>query len=408
MNIKQMIKRIMCKKTMYIHCASDRFNYGDLLFPHIVTRYFRDVIDDFVICSTTESDLTDRGALKTEGFHVLQEMKPFRYNILVVAGGECIFCDWKDILGYVREESESDGERDYPTRYPFTISKQELSHIDRLLYNSVGCYQLDEKEELYSSVRNREIMKSADYVSVRDKTTYSGMNRLKVKNYCYPDSAILLSRLYDIAYLQKYTTNIVKEVQKKRYLFFQIGLVHLKLWAKNFAEILSHVAEEKNIHLCFCPIGTALGHDDPIALNKVAEFLPANIYTIIDNPSIWDIMSLISQAEIYVGSSLHGAITAMSYNRPLVGFGPRKLQTYLETWYEAAGNEYSFVSIDHLERKILRRLDNKFIIPSAQQMSLVEESFGRMRKLICSRLSFHRFPEEVGSLDKLSGDMSYV
>ena len=104
----------------------------------------------------------------------------------------------------------------------------------------------------------------------------------------------------------------------------------------------------------------------------------------IDNPSIWDIMSLISQAEIYVGSSLHGAITAMSYNRPLIGFGPRKLQTYIETWYETNAYEYSFVSIDNLERKIKQRLDNGFTLPPEEQMNLVEESFGRMRKLISS------------------------
>lgn len=369
---------------MYIHCASDRFNYGDLLFPYVVVGYFKDIIDDFIICSTTESDLSDRGALKTEGFHVLQEMNPLHYNILMVAGGECIFCEWKDILGYVREDTEPNAEKIYPTRYPFTISKQELPHIDRLLYNSVGCHQLDEREDLYGNAQNRDIMASADYVSVRDKTTSSGMNRLKVDHYCSPDSAILLSRMYDATYLQGRTTHIVREVQKKRYLFFQIGLVHLKLWTRDFAEILSRIAAEKNVHLCLCPIGTALGHDDHIALKKVAELLPTDIYTMIDNPSIWDIMSLISQAEMYVGSSLHGAITAMSYNRPLIGFGPRKLQTYIETWYETNADEYSFVSIDNLERRVKQRLDNKFTISAERQMSLVEESFGRMRTLICS------------------------
>lgn len=373
------------RKTMYILCASDRFNYGDLLFPYVVENYFKDIIDRFVVCSTTESDLSNRGALKTEGFHVVQEMKPWHYNVLMVAGGECIFCEWKDILGYVREEAEPDAEKVYPTRYPFTPSKRELPNVDILLYNSVGCHQLDERKDLYGNPQNRDIMASADYVSVRDKATSSGMDRLKVGHYCCPDSAILVSRMFDASFLQSRTSDAVKEVERKRYLFFQVGLVHLKLWARDIAEILSRVASEKNVHLCLCPIGTALGHDDPIALKKVAELLPQGIYTMIDNPSIWDIMSLISQAEIYVGSSLHGAITAMSYNRPLIGFGPRKLQTYIETWYETNAYEYSFVSIDNLERKIKQRLDNRFTLPAEEQMNLVEESFGRMRKLIRSR-----------------------
>ncbi|MBR4307544.1 MAG: polysaccharide pyruvyl transferase family protein [Bacteroidaceae bacterium] len=368
---------------MYIHCASDRFNYGDLLFPYIVINYFKNIVDKFVVCSTTESDLSSKGALKTEGFHVLQNMSSSSYNILMIAGGECIFCEWKDILGYVREEDESNAEKSYPTRYPFTIAKQELLHLDVLLYNSVGCHQLNEREELYENTQNRAIMATADYVSVRDRATSLGTNRLNIRHYCYPDSAILLSRVFDVAYLQGRTSQTVKEVQRKKYLFFQVGLIHLKHWTKKISEILSRIAYEKNIHLCLCPIGTALGHEDPVALKTVAELLPTEIYTIIESPSVWDIMCLISKTEIYVGSSLHGAITAMSYDRPLIGFGPRKLQTYIETWYETCAEEYSFVSIENLERRVKQRIDNKFTLSAEQQMNFVEQSFKRMRKKIC-------------------------
>lgn len=367
---------------MYILCASDRFNYGDLLFPFIVRNYFKDIIDRFVICSTTESDMSDRGALVTESFHVLQEMKSRQLNILMIAGGECIFCDWKDILGYVRKENESDAKRSFPTRYPFTISKKELPHLDIILYNSVGCHQLNERKELYDNTENKKILKSADYISVRDNATSLGMNRLKLVHYCCPDSAILISRLFDSAYLNKRVSSVVKDIQKMKYLFFQIGLVHLKSWTKDFSEILSNIAVEKDVHLCLCPIGTALDHDDPTALQMVAQYLPNAVYTMVENPSIWDIMSLISQAEIYVGSSLHGAITAMSYNRPLIAFGPRKLQVYIETWYDTIGSEYSFVSIDNLERRVKQRLDNQFTISAEKQMDLVEKSFERMYKKI--------------------------
>ena len=367
---------------MYILCASDRFNYGDLLFPFLVRSYFQDIIDKFIICSTTESDMSDRGALATEGFHVLQEMKSSRLNILMIAGGECIFCNWKDILGYVKKEDVTEEEKDFPTCYPFTISKEELSNLDIILYNSVGCHQLNEKKELYDNTENRRILESADYISVRDNMTSLGMDRLNIVHHCCPDSAILMSRLFDSAYLNKRTSSVVKDVQKKKYLFFQIGLVHLKMWTKVYAEILLRIAVEKNIHLCLCPIGTALGHDDPVALQMVAQHLPADVYTMIENPSIWDIMSLISNAEIYVGSSLHGAITAMSYNRPLITFGQRKLQVYIETWYDTIGSEYSFVSIENLERRIKQRIDNHFTISAENQMNLAEMSFKRMHKII--------------------------
>lgn len=368
------------KKHIYVLSASDRFNYGDLLFPFIVKHYFSDLAC-VINCSTTQSDMSDRGALPTEDFSVLEKLSPSHRNILIIGGGECLFCKWDVILGYVSEELSKVG-NNYPTLYPFTVGKYELKNLRRVIYNSVGGYQLNERPDLYDDPMNRKLLKSADYISVRDRVTSSGLSRMKLAHCLCADSAILMSKIFSDKYLKENMSDNAKMLLSGKYLFFQIGLQHLKEWTKDYASILTRVSKEKNVHICMCPIGTALGHDDPEALSRISAYLPSDIYTMINNPSIWDIMGLIRWSEIYVGTSLHGAITAMSYRVPLIVHGPKKLQIYIETWYDTIGSEYSFVSVDNLEKAVLRRMDTRFIISPEEQVRSVEKSIKRMRALI--------------------------
>ena len=378
--INKLFKKYMPKR-MYILCANDRFNYGDLLFPFILKECFKDTIDEFIICSTTESDMSDRGALPTKDFSCLTTLSNSYRNILVIGGGECVFCNWKDILNYVSADLYNI-ETSFPTKYPFTIQKDELKNLDVVLYNSVGCHQLNEREELFGNPQNKKILESADYVAVRDTPTSLGMSRMNIMHYKCADSAILISQLFNNYFLDERVSDTVRLIQRRRYIFFQMGLVHIKGRAKEYADILKKINKEKGLLICLCPIGTAIGHDDQQALSEISKYLPSDIYYIVKSPSIWDIMSLISQAELYCGTSLHGAITAMSYKTPLIVHGPKKLQVYIESWYDTVGSEYSFVSMENLEKAILRRLDSRFIIFPDNQIESVKQSFSRMKKTI--------------------------
>lgn len=74
-------------KKLYILAPNDRFNYGDLLFPHILKFYFKDIVDEIVFCSTTQSNLSDLGGIPTCSFQALYKTKDTDQNYLIVAGG---------------------------------------------------------------------------------------------------------------------------------------------------------------------------------------------------------------------------------------------------------------------------------------------------------------------------------
>ena len=351
------------------------------MYPYILSHYLSD-LGTIINCSTTYSDMTDRGALKTNGSDILYRLSKFKNNILIIGGGECLFCGWKEILSYV---SECEEDERHKTKFPFTIGKNELKNLDIVVYNSVGGYQLNERPEWYNNKENIRILESADFISVRDRITSLGISRMNLVHCIRADSAILISKLYDDNYLRCHMSERARRITSTgRYLFFQIGLQHLKEWEKDYASVLTNVSKEKGLHICMCPIGTALGHDDDKALSVIASYMPKETYTIVDLPSVWDIMGLIRWSEIYVGSSLHGAITAMSYRRPLIAYGPRKLQIYIETWYDTIGSEYSFVAMDNLEEAIMRRIDSKFTICPDEQIRSAEESMKLIRGVIAS------------------------
>jgi hypothetical protein len=63
-------------------------------------------------------------------------------------------------------------------------------------------------------------------------------------------------------------------------------------------------------------------------------------FTYFDADNIWDIMYLIANSKCYIGTSLHGAITASSYCVAHVGLKVEKLGAYLATW-GVVGNQRS-------------------------------------------------------------------
>src|SRR3546814_9829138 len=143
-----------------------------------------------------------------------------------------------------------------------------------------------------------------------------------------------MSNVYPTALLaERVSAQVTDYVAKKRnrYVFFQIKNNHAKANEQLIARQLDAIAVQTGLHQCLCPIGQAPNHDDHLALQRLAPLLEQP-NTLFEEVTIWDIMYLIANAGVYVGTSLHGAITAMSYALPYVGVAVPKLLSYLQTW----------------------------------------------------------------------------
>ena len=398
----------MKKKVLYILAPNDRFNYGDLLFPYVLKYYIGKEFDKIRYISTTQSDLSNLGGIPTEAYEELYDANNDESdNYLIVAGGESLFSDWSVIMAFVDSKyhccqsllrklfffKKSIGRRIYKsyvkltlptkTKYPFTIGKNELLNFKGIYYNSVGGIGLDSLSgaKLLQKKDERNVLNSVDYLSVRDKYTCKALISANIENTLVADSAIMMSEVFTDEILEN-NLSINNKLLDKPYLFFQGNKLYLEKESSKIAEELFKLQQETNLKICLCPIGTALGHEDIEGLNSLIPFLNQKgvSYIMIDSPNLFDIMWLIKYSKLYIGTSLHGIITSMSFRVPYVGYCKRKLMTYIYTWDE----EVNFTdSVEGLYLTSINSLRTQTNLSKLQlQKATVSKSFKHMVNLI--------------------------
>src|SRR5690606_24873007 len=114
--------------------------------------------------------------------------------------------------------------------------------------------------------------------------------------------------------------------------------------------------KEKGFEIICSPIGLAPGHNDNIILKKLCNADKSWHY--LEPKTIDDTIYLISKSSLYIGTSLHGAITAFSYNKPFIGLNKKvkKLDSYIQTWWAPLID--GCIDFSELNRKILNIYDN--------------------------------------------------
>lgn len=381
-------------KKLYILAPNDRFNYGDLLFPHILKFYFKDIVDEFVFCSTTESDLSKQGGIPTCSFQALYKAEGSSQNYLIVGGGDSLCISWMQVLSFVDRKIDCFTAVDhklhthfffntytrlkykYRTFFPFSIGKNELRFFSKVMYNSLGGSMLEYHRNLLDNPKVIEVLQNVDYLSLRDTKTSEILNSKNIRNVVVPDSAILMSDVFSEKLLIQKLSVSKSRFQDKKYLFFQTNLRFLNL--DDYVSLIENVIDKYNLEVCLCPIGTASGHSDDIALAKIHNLVKRkDKVSLISSPSIYDIMWLIKHSALYVGTSLHGTITALSFEVPFVAHGPRKLKNYLETWCK--GKQSVFTEEKDMKSAVISQIEYPRFYPSLSQKQQVMKSINHMR-----------------------------
>lgn len=386
--------------------AFDRFNYGDLLFPIIIEQQLKTYHQtlDIAYFGIIESDLRNLGGKPTEDIQAFYEacnQGDKRANI-IVAGGEAIGVTWNSLLAALRKNYKPIRRYEHhlekfinlnklaknilkgQTDLPFVFNKEDFNKVDYVLFNSLGGSEIPDK--IFRQVpKLKHKLQQVDYFSVRDLITQKRLDDKGISTLLYPDSAILMSKFYTIAVLEDLVSDGVRSyVQNKKgkYVFFQINRNHAKHNEAKIAAKLNEIYEQMGIDCCLCPIGKAANHNDDEALKVIHPLLEGR-GTLFDEVNIWDIMYLIANAQCYIGTSLHGAITAMSYAVPYVGINVKKLDSYLHTWGVSPLNHIS--TIDDLLDQYKKAVEvSKEALEDSKnrQFKAIEESFDKMAQLL--------------------------
>lgn len=386
--------------------AFDRFNYGDLLFPIIIEKELgtyphHNTLNYYGIVNSDLSALGGKPTHNILDFYKTCNNGSDKVNV-IIAGGEAIDATWTSLLAALNPTFQlfcrvvnklnlpidSDwvarkmlkGE----TSLPFTFSKQAFKNVNTVIFNSLGGSKISAK----APKKEKELsttLEQVDYLAVRDKVTTKNLLAKGITAKLVPDSAILMSKFFPVEKLAQEVSGEIAEYVRDNageYLFFQINWSRGKGHEQELATNLDRIARETGTKICLCPIGTALNHDDQIALGNIRPLMKEKS-VLFSDVNIWNIMYLIANSKAYMGTSLHGAITAMSFARPYVGISVLKLNSYLDSWGVEPLNRV--VQINEMVEQFKLAIDvdqEKLSESRALQMHEVEKSFERMVQVL--------------------------
>ncbi|GAC31074.1 polysaccharide pyruvyl transferase family protein [Paraglaciecola polaris] len=342
------------KKKIIFYGAYDRYNYGDNLMPIIfqfyIEKYHPLLLNDYKIeyCAIGNSDLSRYTCFKTTKIAHLLDSTPDD-SLLIVIGGEVLCATNLTLLTHMQNTRFSHAivkagkyllrrhlnvltNKIYGTRweFPYVPPKSAFKNRIKLAFNTVGggISGLSVKNE--TDVKNR--LKSADYISVRDKRTQQNL-KSTINAALYPDSVFLISELVSSDFLNKEIKESIKNVKDKPYLCFQASPHKVGADETEVVEALIQIAKIRKEKVVLLPIGYASGHDDLQYLKKIEKRLDGE-GLLLQKLNVWEIMYIIKNAKLFIGTSLHGIITAMAFNVPHFGLNPNifKVNSFLQDW----------------------------------------------------------------------------
>jgi len=359
--------------------AADRYNYGDLLFPLIIKHALRefDVLAELDVAALTKSDLTRFGGVPTQSLFDIKH-KESKYDLFIVGGGDVLGARWGDMkihsstgkacsfYKWVKKYLGA-GVLDLLVRirglcwrrFPWVIERKKTP----IAYNAVGGAWLKRISAKHKKLIAK-IVTDSDFVSVRDKDvaklirqeiSKSQHDKVKVS----PDSAILLSRYFDVEYLESKISAAAQPLisKEKKHLCVQTHGYLKNEEAAIFGRALDRINREMDMRIIFIPIGRVPLHEDQNSLERIRANMKSECESLSSDTSIFDIMYFIATARAFVGTSLHGNITAMSYGVPSIGLdlGVPKVKSFIDTW--ASDNQsVAWVSVNSIYEVLQKTL----------------------------------------------------
>lgn len=272
-------------------------NYGDLLFPIVARNRLKSIGIDLIPVSPTNCRTRFSDAIPTISFEESEKVK--HVSALLVGGG--------NILRF--------GDGVYSGRSGLAYEKlwigASASGMTRgipIHLNNPGCTLPDRPRKIHL-LRNlcaRRALLACEAISIRDShSNVSALVSQKLPEDPEPDTAFEISKIWPITAPSESSTMVVNLNDR----YFPSP--------EETATRLAEISAQLKTKLSFVVIGAC--HDDDTLTLEVCRHLDnLNVgYNIVAN-SLESIARAIGESSVFIGSSMHGFITALSYRRPAI------------------------------------------------------------------------------------------
>lgn len=340
--------------------AFDRHNYGDILFPLIHSRFIKENSDSDIeikFFALSQSDLTDIGGVITSPLKELLSSPSNEEDKVIMCGGDILTVDWIHMVGHLSNRQVYFFLRQLKkilgsvfsnelirliygqiNKYPYIISKEDT--VSKIYYTGVGGSGFELCQDRYIKKIPAKL-KGINSISVRENITKTYLLKNGVNCRLVPDTALVMSDMYPLAELESLAW--LEQIEQtsafeiSNYIVFQAARYNIEYRLDLVEDEIRKVLLSTNKSILLLPIGRATGHEDHVVLERLYKKLSVDglPVAIQNSEHILHIMSSLAHADAYIGTSLHGAITAYSFGHKVCAFATnevRKLHGYLNAW----------------------------------------------------------------------------
>jgi len=299
-------------------------NYGDLLFPLVLERRLSDICEAFVHVSPVGSAPVWEDCVPAIGFDEFLREGP-EVDGVVIGGGQILRAS-PTPLGIYDRGGVSPFVA-YPSLWlgaAYVAAREDLP----LCWNAPG---VPAPFDTTAARFMRWTGSVTDHASVRDVESRRLLQKagIEAQMGVVPDTAVEISRLWkeeeiSSAYEDAFAHR-GKEVPERTLAFH----VNARLAGEDVSVVAAHIDSICG-RLEATPILLAIGpsHGDVETQRTIAEEM-ASDPLLVDRPrSLREVAACIARSELYVGSSLHGLITACSFGRRCILISAREDHKY--------------------------------------------------------------------------------
>jgi len=382
-------------------------NYGDLMFPEVFTKAMQKRLDNinvvlFSPCGEGKKALDEN--IKVYASSQIWEIhKKTPFDIVVIGGGALIQYYKIPIKKIDRDEF-----------CDYRILDSWLVPIDFAVRNNVKvAFNLPQVPyEIPDTIAalTCEAVSALSYVSVRDGVSKRFLEDAFYKTgkeapeiNVFPDSVCVMPRLFSLEKVEglpeKYAVlqfNPQKPENEDDLLFETVKLL-----------------KSKRLDVVLLPLGYT--HNDDNVLKAFNEKYGNECYMLDRKLNIFEMASVLANSEIYIGSSFHGAITAISYGKGAVSYNyiyPG--QKNVEIFKTYGISDYVASNAREVYQKVENFFNTNDFSPKTEEVcESVEKHFDNLAKIIVSEkenkksdligAEFDCFSQSVMDINRLIG-----
>ncbi len=356
-----------------LYGAFGRHNFGDMLFPHIISKMLEDtkIKHNLEFCDIISRDMTEFGG------HDVKSIANFidcgdEVNVIHVGGeiGGCGLPFAAKMCEPMTDEQKIEVNRLKTYKMPlgYVLPKSLFKKPKTFIANSVGGL----------SKPSAEFYKDFDYVSFRDEDSYKRLSAKKIKCNLVPDSAVMTRKFLHDNICVRDNDNHILDLNKrvgKDYIAVQLKSIYIEKKSSQVEmnKILHNIIKKTNLPIVFFCAGTAPHHDSVKLYRKYFNNLPDSYVYFFDNYNIWNICNIIRNARFVIGTSLHVRILSQQYYRPRITLcTERKHKGFILKW-DNINNANTI--INDIPNYILKELKEHDSEADAKQLKFLENEY---------------------------------